>query len=99
MGIKLAVAATTDVGKVRTNNEDAYVVADLNRGEPVVVDKTAADFDVVERGVLMAVSDGMGGEQAGEVASALVVETLRKAMAESAPESEEGKAAITKAIE
>jgi len=99
MGIKLAVAATTDMGKVRTNNEDAYVVADLNRGEPVNVDKKAADFDVVERGVLMAVSDGMGGEQAGEVASALVVETLRKAMAESAPESEEGKAAITRAIE
>ena len=41
-----------------------------------------ARFDVGERGVLLAVSDGMGGAQAGEVASALVVETLTRAMAE-----------------
>ncbi len=99
MAIKLAVAATTDVGKVRTNNEDAFVVADLNRGEPASIEKEPGDFDVTERGVLMAVSDGMGGEQAGEVASALVVETLRKAMAASTGASEKDKAAITKTIE
>jgi serine/threonine protein phosphatase PrpC len=98
MGIKLAVAAKTDVGKVRTNNEDAYVVADLNRGERITSEKPS-DFDVKERGVLLAVSDGMGGEQAGEVASALVVETLRKVLVEDAPEEEEGKTAITSIIE
>ncbi len=98
MGIKLAVAAKTDVGKVRTNNEDAYVVADLNRGERVTAERPT-DFDVKERGVLLAVSDGMGGEQAGEVASALVVETLRQVLVENAPENEDGKTAITKLIE
>ncbi|HEY1960479.1 MAG TPA: Stp1/IreP family PP2C-type Ser/Thr phosphatase [Polyangiaceae bacterium] len=98
MAIKLAVAAKTDVGKVRTNNEDAYVVADLNRGDRVTAEKPI-DFDVQSRGVLLAVSDGMGGEQAGEVASALVVETLRKVLVDIAPEEEEGKTAITRIIE
>ena len=98
MGIKLAVAAKTDVGKVRTNNEDAYVVADLNRGDRATAEKPT-DFDVQARGVLLAVSDGMGGEQAGEVASALVVETMRKALTDSAPDTEEGKTAITRIIE
>jgi serine/threonine protein phosphatase PrpC len=41
---------------------------------------THARFDVGERGVLLAVSDGMGGARSGEVASALVVETLTRAM-------------------
>src|SRR6185437_7634114 len=39
-------------------------------------------FDATERAVLLAVSDGMGGADAGEVASALVVESLRRAMTE-----------------
>ena len=98
MGIKLVVAAKTDVGKVRTNNEDAYVVADLNRKEKVTAD-APTDFDVTARGVLLAVSDGMGGEQAGEVASALVVETLSRVLADNAPESEESKTGITRIIE
>src|SRR5690606_27850149 len=34
---------------------------------------------VGDRGVLIAVSDGMGGADAGEVASAMVVETLQRA--------------------
>ena len=76
----LSVAGHTDIGRVREKNEDAFVVADLTGG--ALLDKVPhARFDVGERGVLLAVSDGMGGAQAGEVASALVVETLTLAMA------------------
>lgn len=76
----LSVAGQTDCGRVRDKNEDTFVVADLTGG--TLLDKAPhARFDVGERGVLLAVSDGMGGAQAGEVASALVVETLTLAMA------------------
>ena len=66
----VSVAAVTHVGKVRKNNEDAFVVADLTGGT-LLEEHAHARFDVGERGVLLAVSDGMGGAQAGEVASAL----------------------------
>ncbi len=81
----LSVAGHTDVGKVREKNEDAFVVADLTGGT-LLDGNPHARFDVGERGVLLAVSDGMGGAQAGEVASALVVETLTRAMATAEPD-------------
>ncbi len=75
----MLVAARTDVGKVRTTNEDALAVKDLASGDQIDAATTSA-LDVQERGVLLAVSDGMGGHQAGEVASALVLESLQTAM-------------------
>jgi PPM family protein phosphatase len=80
----VSVAAQTDVGKVREKNEDAYVVADLTGGT-LLDGEPHARFDVGERGVLIAVSDGMGGADSGEVASALVVETLTRAFRKAAP--------------
>jgi PPM family protein phosphatase len=79
--VHLSVAGRTDVGRARKNNEDSFVVADLTRGNLLQGDAQVARFDVGERGVLLAVSDGMGGEAAGEVASALVVQSLTGAMA------------------
>ena len=52
--------------------------------EPTVPASTASTG---ERGVLLAVSDGMGGAAAGEVASALVVETLTIALAAAPPDA------------
>jgi len=77
----VSVAAVTHIGQVREKNEDAFVVADLTGGG-LLKDQAHARFDVGERGVLLAVSDGMGGAQAGEVASALVVETITKEIAD-----------------
>jgi serine/threonine protein phosphatase PrpC len=82
----LSVAAQTDIGRVREKNEDAYVVADLTGGA-LLHETKHARFDVGERGVLLAVSDGMGGAQAGEVASALVVETLTRALKDASPDA------------
>lgn len=63
----IEIAARSDVGKVRKNNEDRFYLgaADtLDCGE--------------ENGLLLAVADGMGGMAAGEVASALAVTTLQR---------------------
>ncbi|KAB2906907.1 MAG: serine/threonine-protein phosphatase [Kofleriaceae bacterium] len=78
--IKMRVSARTDVGRVRTTNEDGLAVNDLASGEQIDVTVGDRDVDVKERGVLLALSDGMGGHQAGEIASALVLESLQQAM-------------------
>src|SRR5215207_2040831 len=93
----LRVAACTDVGRVRKNNEDAFVVADLDEDAPATV-SAARRIGVGERGVLLAVSDGMGGAQAGEVASGIVVDVVRRALAEAAP-SASRRAVLTAAVE
>jgi PPM family protein phosphatase len=65
----------TDVGSVRSANEDSFTMADLSKpqrwqgGAP-------AEWPATEKGVLLVVSDGMGGAKAGEVASALSVEAV-----------------------
>jgi len=83
LSVHVSVAAKSDVGRVRGNNEDAFLIADLTHGGRVarVAEGAVARMDVGERGVLLVVSDGMGGEQAGEVASALVVEAFARALA------------------
>jgi serine/threonine protein phosphatase PrpC len=80
--IYLRVVGRTDVGNIRSNNEDSFVVADLSGTHLALSPESEGRFDVGDRGVLLAVSDGMGGLMAGEVASALVVEGLPPAIKE-----------------
>lgn len=88
MLVNLTVYGQTDIGLVRERNEDAFVVADLTGGS-VLAEQRGARFSVGQRGVLLAVSDGLGGHKAGDVASAMVVETIRRSVAQRAPSNVE----------
>ncbi len=61
-------AAITHQGKVRKNNEDAYLVSAMDGDEPYVNQLHRAP-KVCQMGLLAAVADGMGGAAAGEIAS------------------------------
>lgn len=61
-------AAITHPGKVRKNNEDAYLLSALDGEEPII-NAPAQPLKVGDPGLLVAVADGMGGAAAGEVAS------------------------------
>jgi PPM family protein phosphatase len=63
-------------------NEDACTVVDLDQGATVAAGALAR-FDVGDKGVLLAVSDGMGGAKDGEVASRISIDTLAKTLSES----------------
>ena len=69
------VSARTDVGMRRALNEDSMLVADLATGTAAM----SADMNAYEAdgcGMLMAISDGMGGAAAGEVASHIAITVL-----------------------
>ena len=75
--IKFKLAAGTNVGLIRQNNEDNFVVcSDLSTSNWLI--PQAGDYaDLGKLGFLLVVADGMGGANAGEVASAIAVETIQ----------------------
>ena len=66
--IHIRAAALTDVGLVRELNEDAVMTVEYWRDSQV---DSAAGF-------LYVIADGMGGAEAGEIASAITVGTIRE---------------------
>ena len=75
--VALSVFGQSDVGRVRKSNEDAFVIADLKQTLPIHAMAQPIALEVGSLGILLAVSDGMGGAQAGDVASALTLQSLR----------------------
>ncbi|MBQ8712242.1 MAG: serine/threonine-protein phosphatase [Prevotella sp.] len=76
--VKIKLAAGTNVGLIRQNNEDNFVVSsDLSTSE-WLIPQAGPYADLGEFGALLVVADGMGGANAGEVASAIAVETIQQ---------------------
>ncbi|MFC4775488.1 Stp1/IreP family PP2C-type Ser/Thr phosphatase [Paenibacillus sp. GCM10023252] len=81
----MITANRSDIGRVRSINEDRSWVGQLDNGITLAI-----------------VADGMGGHQAGDVASQLAVEAFRETLSESASKEgltvDEGKMLIRQAI-
>ncbi len=74
------MAAKTDVGRVRTNNEDNFQVAsDLTMATMGWTNNRVCELG--SKGTLLVVADGMGGMNAGEVASEIAIASVREQFA------------------
>jgi PPM family protein phosphatase len=79
-GIRTRYFGTTEVGLVREHNEDNFMVADLSSEMRDLPEGGSRTAPVGERGIVLAVCDGMGGAAAGEVASQMAVDTIYEVM-------------------
>ena len=76
--VRVRFGAVSDAGKVRQRNEDHYMVARVRRTLNVLAHnlpkEELPDF-IGEDAYVMVVADGMGGMNAGDVASMLAIST------------------------
>src|SRR6266850_2670376 len=76
--------AKSDVGRVRRGNEDNFLVLDLSSeqtwtgSDGAVPPEKLTRFDLGTKGLVLVVSDGMGGALAGDVASRMAVDSVRE---------------------
>ena len=81
--LTVEIHATSHVGRVRRGNEDNYLLLNITRSRAWTSEQSEGEFviesqqfEVDENGIVLAVSDGMGGALAGEVASKMAVESV-----------------------
>jgi protein phosphatase len=80
--MKISIAAKTDVGRGRENNEDAFAFCTDVINPDWHHDHTKGYVPLGAAGALLIVADGMGGANAGEVASAITIDTVKEMFAD-----------------
>ncbi|MGF1485109.1 MAG: protein phosphatase 2C domain-containing protein [Opitutales bacterium] len=76
-------AGQTDSGPRRENNEDAFGVFHVEAGQALNPQGGSLPAET-QRGVLFVLSDGVGGHEAGEVASQITVQTMGEVLGRAA---------------
>ncbi|HQU85166.1 MAG TPA: protein phosphatase 2C domain-containing protein [Pyrinomonadaceae bacterium] len=91
--LTVEIHATSHIGRVRKGNEDNYLLLNISNYRAWMSSQEPNDFviesqrfEVGNDGIVLAVSDGMGGALAGEVASQMAVETVSKKLLDTDPE-------------
>jgi PPM family protein phosphatase len=90
----IEIHATSHIGRVRKGNEDNFLLLHVSNSktwtgsqdsEEAIVE--SQKFEIDEQGIVLAVSDGMGGALAGEVASEMAVETVSSRLLNDDPDA------------
>lgn len=98
VGLRFDFGAATSAGRVRTRNEDSYLIQQLSW----------CNLDQRHNVALVVVADGMGGYDAGDRASGLVIRTVAEALsgmvtravgAPTAPDAAESATTIARALQ
>jgi len=82
--IRLRIFGLTHPGRVRSENQDRFVAADL-AARGAILDGGEEELHPGPQGVLLVVADGMGGEAAGGLASEIAVDRILDGMVGGAP--------------
>ncbi len=78
--------AKSDVGRVRRGNEDNFLLLDLATNKAWTGSDGSENpddlrrFEIGDQGLVLVVSDGMGGALAGDVASRMAIDSVRDVM-------------------
>ena len=80
--INVTAFGLSDIGRVRKNNEDNFVIFNLSTGEDCQP-ACLCSHPLGPLGMLLLVADGMGGEASGEVASGIVAQNVPHLLHES----------------
>ncbi len=76
--MRLNISVSTNVGKVRNNNEDNFYANGKELTDGIQDEFSASNTEEITDTAVYAVCDGMGGESCGEVASSTAVRVLGK---------------------